>query len=280
MSTFRDGQSRGLAAATAALSLAFAADAFGAGAVVIQDFDGGPGANVLAPGGSLSVTGWTNAVSGYSDNPALNFSAWAHVGDWWTFELSGAATVSVSVTARDRATNTFQPGFSLYASGSSPFDGGTTGFGGEISDAGWGTPHSFNATGSLGSRGTLWMANGSGGNMQELLGYAVSGPTHASDSTGWDESIDTGAHDASVSALFESGVTGSVAAGYAAITVTDLKPGWYTLFVSGTDHASTGGEFDIGISAVPLPAGVPLLGSALIGLGALRRRRSALRIRE
>lgn len=260
-------------AAAGLLVFAVAGDAFAANAVAIQDFDGG--SNVLNVGGSLTVSDWTNSKSAFADNPALSFSAWAHVGDWWSFQLTSVGTVRVSVTAQNTLANQYQPGFSLYASGANPFDGGTTGFLGEVSSAGWGTPHSFNAIGQMGAFGTAWMATGLGGNMQELLGYANAGEAHAAAETGWGENLLHGVHDMSITALFESGVSGSVAAGHAEMTLVDLQPGWYTLFIGGTDHSSSGGLFDVAVTAVPLPAGVWLLGSALAACGVVRRRVSA-----
>ena len=123
-----------------------------------------------------------------------NGSAWAHTGDWWQLELGASASVTIRVQAHDAAA--LSPGLSVWASGASPFDGGTTGTGGQVSTAGFGTPHSFNAFGPLGSPGTLWMQSGAGGNMQELLGYAISGPSFlgGTTGTGWGETIATGAH--------------------------------------------------------------------------------------
>ncbi|UJO99896.1 MAG: FxDxF family PEP-CTERM protein, partial [Nitrosomonas sp.] len=162
----------------------------------------------------------------------------------------------------------FAPGLTVWATGAAKFDGGTEGFASEISAAGFGTPHSFNATGAIGDTGTLWMANGQGGNVIETLGYAVSGPAaFTAADTGWGETVFTGAHDVSLTNTFENGVTGSTSANLASLTFNDLAPGWYTVYVGGTNHASAGGAFALTVSAVPeaetwamLLAGLGLVG--------------------
>lgn len=216
----------------------------------------------LHAGGSATFSS-AGQKSSYSDNPSLSNSSWAHTGAWFTFQNHDAGDVTVSVLG-DAG---FVPGVSVWASGSTEFDGGTESFGGEVSSAGWGTPHSFNSTGAMGDSGTLWMASGQGGNIQETLGYAVSGPTHLNSTTGWGEDIVSGAHDVSLTNTYESGVTGSTGAHTASLAFDDLAAGWYTVYVGGTDHASAGGQYDLVISAVPeaetwamLLAGLGLIG--------------------
>lgn len=260
-------------ALSAAILLAFSNTTLAAGAVAIQDFDGGPGAEHLMPGGTLFATGFAGLASSMSDNPNLDFSSWAHTGAWWQFHLMGTADVTVRVDAQQPGS--FAPGVSVWTSGANPFDGGTTAFGGETSDAGFGTPHSFNSTGQVGNRGTLWMTDGQGGNMLEHLGYAISGPTHLSPSTGWDEDFVTGAHDGSATSLFESGVSGSTGAGFVELLLSDLQAGYYTLYVGGTDASLSGGLYNLSVSAasaVPVPAAVWLFGSGLLGLVGMARR--------
>jgi hypothetical protein len=219
--------------------------------------------NVLDAGHSSISTSETGLKSAYSDNPALLYSSWAHTGDWWTFRNDATASVTVTVSGDSG----FSPGVTIWASGAAQFDGGTTGFGSEISNAGWETPHSFNSTGAMGDAGTLWMANGQGGNMIETLGYAISGPSHAAATTGWNETFLTGAHDVSLTNTFENGITGSTSAHLVSLTFNDLAPGWYTVYIGGTDHATAGGAFELTVSAVPeadtwamLMAGLGLIG--------------------
>lgn len=258
---------RPLVAAALVAGLCVTHAAFAVDAVTIQDFDGG--ASTIAPGATLTRTGASGNAGAFSTNPALDGSAWAHTGKWWTFQLLSAATTVVSVTAADPGT--FTPGISIWATGASDFDGGTTGFGGEISSALFGTPHSFNATGAMGDSGTLWMAAGHGGNALETLGYASAGASVVSG--GWGESLLHGVHDVSLTNSYESGVSGSVGAGFAELVLTDLAAGYYVIFVGGADIAQAGGAFDLAVSAVPVPAGIWLLGSALLACVQLRRRR-------
>lgn len=214
--------------------------------------------NELNLGSSISATE-TGLQSAYSDNPALNNSAWAHTGDWYTFKNNSLADVAVTISGDSG----FAPGFTVWATGGTEFDGGTTGFGGELSAAGFGTPHSLNATGAMGDAGTLWMASGNGGNVLETLGYAVSGPSHTI-GNGWGETIHTGANDISLTNTFENGISGSTGANSASLVFNDLAPGWYAMYIGGTNNATAGGAFELHISAVPEPETYAML---LVGLG-------------
>ena len=242
---------------TVAVAALFGTQVYAAGAVSISGTWTG-GDNSL-DGGSAAIT--ASAIgnqNGYTDNPALNFSAWAHAGTWFTFENQlGSTDVTVSVNGAAG----FVPGVTVWATNGA-FDGGTTGFGGETSTTGTGTPHSFNATGAQGDTGTLWMQDGQGGNVLSTLGYAVSNPAINVASGGWGESIQNGAH-----AVEGTLVSGSTGANSASLTFDDLAAGWYTVYVSGTDSASTGGGYDLVVSAVPeaetwamLLAGLGLIG--------------------
>ncbi len=236
-----------------------------ANAVVPKDWSGN---NFLDIGSTAITAGSGSGLNrqGYTTNPALNYSAWAHAGHWYSFEnkLDGA-DVSITVTG----TAGYVPGLSVWATGASAFDGGTTNFGDEISTAGWGTPHSFNATGAQGDSGTLWMANGSGGNVLETLGYAIANPNvnYGSGVTGWGETILSGVHDVSLTNTFESGVSGSTGAQMVNLSFNDLASGWYTLYIGGTDANALNGGYDLVVSAVPeaetwamLLAGLGLIG--------------------
>ena len=59
--------------------------------------------------------------------------------------------------------------------------------------------------------------------------------------------------------------------------VSGLAKGTYTLVVSGKDlkNSTVGATGNITVSAVPLPAALPMFGAGLAGLGALARRRKA-----
>jgi hypothetical protein len=240
-----------------------------AGAIGFKAWNGD--INELNSGGSISATE-TGTPSAYSDNPLLNHSAWAHTGDWYTFKNNSLSDVNLTVSGDTG----FAPGLTVWATGNTEFDGGTTGFGGQVSSAGFEAPHTFNATGAMGDAGTLWMASGNGGNVLETLGYAVSGPSHTT-GTGWGENIITGAHDVSLTNTFENGLIGSAGANSVSLTFDNLAPGWYALYIGGTDNATAGGAFDLTVSAVPEPETYAML---LIGLGLvgcrLRSRKKAL----
>ncbi len=234
---------------------ALSTSVYAAGAVGFKPWTGDN--NELNLGSSISATE-TGLQSAYSDNPSLNNSAWAHTGDWYTFKNNSLTDVTVTVSGDAN----FAPGLTVWATGSTEFDGGTTGFGGELSSAGFGTPHSFNATGAMGDTGTLWMANGNGGNVLETLGYAVAGPSHAAG--GWGESIFTGANDVSLTSAFENGISGNVGANSVSLIFDDLAPGWYAMYIGGTNNATAGGAFNLTVSAVPEPETYAML---LAGLG-------------
>ncbi|HTO09404.1 MAG TPA: PEP-CTERM sorting domain-containing protein [Myxococcota bacterium] len=244
-------------------------EARAAGAVGFSTWDGGVAAPALLPGESASVSGVGGLAASMAGNPALNGSAWAHTGNWWNVYLPGTSLATITIQARDDG---FAPGVSVWASGATVFDGGTTGWGGEVSTAGFGTPHSFNALGVLGASGTLWMQYGQGGNMQALLGYAISGPSYTGTPTGWGETVAHGVFDMTLTDAFVSAVGGSVGAGFAQLELSNVSAGWYTFYVGGTNPALAGGLYDIQVSTVPEPSALLLCALALTGLNAARRR--------
>ena len=231
------------------------------GAVYITEFDGND--NDIAPGETITASGVSGVNDSFKD-PLLNESASGYTGHWFTFENLAVDDVTVNVSNLSFF-GSFSPGFTVWASGGAQFNGGSNYIGTEVSTSGHSTPTSFNAIGQIGQPGTLWMG-GLGGNHLETLGYALSGPSATASPTGWGESIQYGAHDLSVSDIYESGVTGSVSAlglsydggfgpvfgdHYAELTFTNLQPGWYTVFVGGGDVTQTGSLYDLTISAVP-----------------------------
>ena len=241
-----------------------------AGAVGIQNWDGGLATETVdSVGDTATASAQAGLAASMSGNPSLNGSAWAHTGSWWSIQLGALSEVQIRVAAQNASE--FAPGLAVWAIGDAVFDGGTTGFGGEMSTAAFGTPHSFNATGALGASGTLWMQQGQGGNAKESLGYAISGPSYAG-ATGWGESVVSGAHDTSLTDTYVASVAGSVGAGFAELSLLGVAPGWYLIYVGGTNPALAGGQFDLTVRAVPEPGTIWLM---LAGLGALRLGRTA-----
>ncbi|MDR4513096.1 PEP-CTERM sorting domain-containing protein [Nitrosomonas sp.] len=255
-----------IAAQVSAVAVAalFGTQAYAAGAVSVTSSWTGSDNSLDGGSTAITATGIGNQ-NGYTDNPALNNSAWGHAGTWFVFENTlGGSDVSVSVNGAAG----FVPGVTVWATDGA-FDGGTTGFGGEVPSGTVfsGTPHVFNGTGAQGDAGTLWMQDGQGGNVLETLGYAVSNPAINVASAAWGESVLAGAHDVSVSNTFESGVTGITSASSATLDFDNLAAGWYAVYVGGTDSLSAGGGYDLVVSAVPeaetwamLLAGLGLIG--------------------
>ncbi|MFC1748164.1 pyruvate-binding protein [Pseudomonadota bacterium] len=276
------------------------------GAVITTSFDGGD--NDVAAGETITASNISGASSSYK-SPVRDYSAAGDVGHWFTFETLSALDVTVNASA----SGDFSPGLTVWASGNSQFNGGSTVIGTEISGSGHVSPGSFNATSAIGAPGTSWMASGSGGNLIETLGYAVSGPNHTTGfgggfggggigvclgsgcpttgPTGWGENIFHGAHDVSLTNNFENGVGGSVSpvAGFdpfgfgsggdqfAELTFNNLQPGWYAVFVGGTDNLQSGALYDLTISAVPEMEtwAMMLAGMGFLGWRANRQRQQA-----
>lgn len=235
----------------------------------------------IALGGTISVTHAGLSKNGYSDNPSLSNSAWAHAGGapWYSFQVLTTSDVTISLTSA-LATSTFNPGLTLWATGSSIFNGGSDDI--EVGPVnGWTAPHSLNATGQIGDAGTLW-ASGANGNLLETLAYAVTGPAHTNSAVnGWNEVINTGVNDISTDDTFEQGITGTATGNSILLTAHNLASGWYTVYFNGTNNATLPGatgwnNYNLSISsaaAVPEPGTWALTLAGLVSLGMVGRRR-------
>ena len=266
-------------ALTAMVAVFAAADAVAAGAVTFQSWNGVVGDASIGAGDTLTAFK-DLPKSNYSDNPSLNFSAWAHAGGspWWTFQL----TEAVDTTIRLEATTSgaaYKPAMTVWASGNEKFDGGESAVTTEVANNGWDTPHSFNAVGELGSFGTYWMS-GDGvttySNMKQTLAYGVTGPSHDS-GTGWGESILQGVHDVSVDNTYESGVAGSTGSNWLEISFTNLQPGWYVIFAGGSDHSLSTQNMTLSVNTAPVPEPETwaMLAAGLVGMAFMRRKQRA-----
>ena len=246
---------------------AFAVTTATGGAVTLNGFNG----DYLLEKGSVLQTDVGTGKSSWGSNPMLVNSAWAHAGKWFEFELAEAATVTISAEAK--VSGEVDPAISVYTSGTAAFNAGTNSWDADGTAAsGFGTPHSFNATSQLGEAGTKWMQDGQGGNMQEALGYANAGNTYASSPTGWGETILEG--ESLGSGTYENGVSWTTGDNYADLVLNDLTPGFYSIFLGGANHSLAGGEVNLSVSAVPLPAAVWLFASGFIGLVGMTRRKN------
>jgi len=236
--------------------------------------------HLMMAGGTIAASNKTTDLVSYTGNPALDSAAWGHLGTWYTFMNHHALDTTVSVTS-----NMADIGMTIWRTNGT-FDGGTQSSG-ELSTASKGTPHSFNQTGIAGAFGTYWMTDstlmttdplntGTANGILETLGYANSGTAQAAN--GWGGSVGHGAFDTSLTNTFETGVTGTVAAGQIDLTLSNLAAGWYLVFIGGSNTAQAAAPFNLTVSQVapvPLPAAVYLFGSALMGLLTLGRRKFA-----
>ena len=68
----------------------------------------------------------------------------------------------------------------------------------------------------------------------------------------------------SLTSTFENSISGSAGANSVSLIFDDLAPGWYALYIGGTNNATAGGAFDLTVSAVPEPETYAML---LAGLG-------------
>jgi hypothetical protein len=261
----------------AALALA-AGNALAAGAVSLQNWgDGAGAAPAIGAGETLNVVK-SLPKSNYADNPSLAFSAWAHAGGspWWAFQVTETVDATVRLATVDTDAE-FKPAFTVWASGDTMFDGGTES-GIEFASNGWGTPHSFNATGQIGSLGTYWAGTDgvtTFGNLQQTLAYALTGPAHAADTTGWGETLSPGVNDVSIDDTFEKGVSGSTGANWAEISFAQLQPGWYVIFAGGSDDSLTAQNASLSVTTmapVPEPGTWALMAGGLALIAGLRRR--------
>lgn len=277
------------AALSAVSSGAFAAGAVGGTTLGASAWTGND--NLLGVGETISTKSRSfGSNNSWTDNIDLNNSAWGHSVTWFQFQVTGAnqqITLTDTVTSGNRAS-----AFTVWASGSSAFDGGVlyaeeTNAGSASGNA----PHSFNAVGQLGSVGTAWMADPSYtnsvdnvpgvSNMQRTLAYVNAGNAHTDAAVNdWNEVIAAGVNQVDYSGNYFSGaVDGSFGNNFAELIFSNLAVGWYTVAIGGANSLSSGSANHVfsvtstTLAAVPVPGAVYLFGSALAGLVAQSRRK-------
>jgi hypothetical protein len=254
--------------------------AFAAGAVGPNDL-GALGANSK----TISATFSNSSATSWFGGTGLDGDAWAHTGKWFTFDVTAAnQNVSIDIAGQ---TGDLNLAFTVWASGSSVFDGGTSNHL-EVPNCtacGGNAPHSFNQVGQIGDNGTLW-ASGDLGNLQETLAYANAGGTWAH--TGYGETIKSGINQvATDNKYFAGSVTGSTTSASGSthsediLNFKDLAVGYYTIFVggSGFDPAATKAvatPYTITLTsttAVPEPTELSLFSIGLLGMAAVARKK-------
>ncbi len=220
--------------------------------------------NNLVPGKTIQAINSNANARGYTGNAALTHRAWGMHGSWLSFEVKEASDVQISASSA----NTNAPGFTVYAT-DGPF---TTAQGAEGNKDGIeGARHAFNQVAQVGDPGLVWATDSSvldsiEGNTAEngilqTLGY-VNG-SNKNFVNYWGYQVAAGAHDLSIDNTYENGVFGSVSLdtganggmNYANLNLVNLQPGYYTIFISGTnlngdDTPST--PIDLKVSAIGL----------------------------
>ncbi len=214
--------------------------------------------NILDPGTTIQAIAANSNKNSYTGNPALNNNAWGMSGAWLSFQVPSAANVIVSLTSA----TTNAPGFTVYRTDGS-FVGAGTGTADAVTN---GAIHNFNQVAQAGTAGIIWATddsvspslpgNTTANGIVETLGYVNASGIDYTNAYG--ESVAAGAYDLSISDRYENGVFGSVAdAGgliYANLTLINLKPGYYTIFLGGTNTAGTPTPIDVKVSAIPVSA--------------------------
>ncbi|WP_333874037.1 hypothetical protein [Methylobacter sp.] len=212
--------------------------------------------NILEPGTTIQAIAANANKNSYTSNPALTNNAWGMQGTWLSFNVTSQSTVVVTLTSA--ITNA--PGFTVYRT-----DGSFTGNGTGTTTGNNGAIHSFNQVGQAGAAGIVWatddsVTNSLAGNttangIVETLGY-VNGSANEYINA-YSGVISPGAHDVSIDNLYENGVFGSTATvgnmNYSNLTLVGLAPGYYTIFLGGTNTSATSGTpIDVKVSAMPV----------------------------
>lgn len=234
-------------------SLAFATASFAAGweGVWVNNI------NTLNPGATIQSIAANANKNAYTSNPALTNNAWGMQGTWLSFNVPTTTTVVVLATSA----TTNAPGFTIYRT-AKPFTGVVTGTTTETFTTG--AIHGFNQIAQAGMAGIVWatdvtVASSLPGNtttngIVETLGYVNASGIDYTNAYG--DRVKAGADDLSIDNLYESGVFGGVETSgslvYANLTLNNLAPGNYTIFVGGTSTSGTNTPIDVKVSSIPI----------------------------
>ncbi|MDF1584435.1 MAG: hypothetical protein P1P78_14160 [Methyloprofundus sp.] len=226
--------------------------------------------NILETGTTIQAIAANANKNSYAGNPALENDAWGMSGAWLSFEVVDAADVLITLSS------TSAPGMTVYRT-DGPFVG-TDGTGTSSKGGLEGAVHNFNQVAQPGEQGLIWatddsVMNSLEGNttvngIVETLGYVNGSSKNYINLYG--QEVNAGAHDLSIDNRFENGVFGSVAhstgsagqTNYANLTLVNLQPGNYTIFVGGADSDIEGAPIDVKVSAIPLSPADCLLNAA------------------
>lgn len=227
------------------------------------------GDNELEPGTTIQAINANSNKNSYTSNPALVNRAWGMQGSWLSFEVKAASDVLISLSSKD----TNAPGFTVYRTdGPFSLDNAT---GTAAKDEIEGAKHAFNQVAQAGDPGLVWATdndvtdsiagNTSENGILETLGY-VNGSSRSFVNY-WGYKVDSGAHDLSIDNRYENGVYGSIAysagpegdTNYANLTLVNSQPGFYTIFLGGTDSNGEDTPIDVKVTAIPLSAADCLL---------------------
>ncbi len=217
--------------------------------------------NVLEAGTTIQAISANSNKNSYTSNSALTNRAWGMTGAWLNFEVQQATDVMVS--ASSAMTNA--PGFTIYRA-DGVFIASPGAQGKNDKDGTEGAIHAFNQVGQPGKPGLVWATDNDvvdslEGNTVEnglvqTLGYVNGSSTDFINL--WEDNVLSGAHDVSIDNKYESGVYGSVQhhsgpnghTNYSNLTLVNLQPGHYTLFVGGTNSDGEDTPIDVKVSAL------------------------------
>ena len=237
------------------LTLTAASLTFATAASAANGWEGtwGNNDNILDPGTSIQSLAANSNKNSYTSNPALTSNAWGMQGTWLSFQVPSATNVLISLTsAKNNA-----PGFTLYRT-----NGAFTGNGTGTTTGTNGAIHSFNQVAQAGTAGIVWATDSSvttslpgnttANGIVETLGYVNGSNVNYLNSYG--ARVDAGAHDVSIDNLYENGIFGNITEvgglNYSNLTVINLMPGYYTIFLGGTNTGGTGVPIDVKVSAI------------------------------